>query len=75
MTQSSANTARFWNQLLTLAEGIDSSAGSLDDLCGFLLAVDEGHSGAFDPADQFPEYAAVQLCRSIRRKLEQLDRP
>lgn len=72
MTIRKTDTAGFWNQLLNLAEGIDTSAASLDDLYGFLLALDEGHAGRFDPADQFPEYATVQLCRSIRRRLEKL---
>lgn len=60
----------FWNRLLGVADVIDDPGVSADDLRAHLLAVEEGHGQALDPADQFPEYTALMMCRALRRRLE-----
>lgn len=59
----------FWNHLLATAEVIEASTGSLEELHGHLLALEEGFAGIFDPGNHYSEYVAILLCRSIRRRL------
>lgn len=70
MTTPSPSTG-LWQYLLTLAETLDRAPASLEDLHGHLLALEEGFAGTFDPADEFPEFAVVALCRALRRQVEQ----
>ncbi len=63
-------TRVFWGRLLTVVDELDDPSSTLGDLKAHLLAVDEGFSQAFDPADQYAEYLTVLLCRAVRHKLE-----
>lgn len=62
----------FWARVQTLADTMDDPSSTIQDLKAHLLAVDEGFSHAFDPADQYEEYVAVQFCRGLRRRLERI---
>jgi hypothetical protein len=59
-----------WNQVLLLSETFEDPKISLEDLRQQLCAVEEGFSGAFDPAEDFPEFVTVRLCRSLQRALQ-----
>lgn len=60
----------FWNKLLFLADELNASDDPPGVLGTRLLAIEEGFSGAFDPAENFPGYVALALCRGMRRRLE-----
>ncbi len=70
MTGTNPDAHVFWGRLLTVVDDLADPDCTLEDLKAHLLAVDEGFSNAFDPADQFAEHVAVLLCRAVRRKLE-----
>lgn len=63
-------TRVFWGRILTVVDDIDDPSATLCDLKAHLLAVDEGFSQTFDPADQYAEYLTVLLCRAVRRKID-----
>lgn len=67
-----SDTAVIWRRLLTIADAINDQTSTIVDLEAHLLAVDEGFSEAFDPADHYAEYVAVLFCRALRRKLERI---
>lgn len=60
----------FWNRVLSASEAITAADQSTETLLALLAALEEGFYDSFDPADEFPAYATVSLCRSIRRHLE-----
>jgi hypothetical protein len=70
----------FWNRVLGAADAIEQqgrppvsqSAQSTDDAAFMseqLSGLIEGFGQCFDPAEAFPEYATVLLCRSLERLL------
>jgi hypothetical protein len=61
-----------WDRVLHVAESMDDPQVSLAQLQAQLCALDEGFAGVFDPAEQFPEFAAHRLCRSMERLLVRL---
>lgn len=65
--------AVFWNRVLTLSEAVEA-ADSTQVVEDHLRALEEGFSGAFDPVDSFQAYVTLNLCRSLRRRLERLSR-
>ena len=64
--------AGFWDHLLAVAEAIDASAASLEELDSYLLVLEEGFADTLDPADHYSEYVTILLCRSVRRRLVEL---
>jgi len=60
----------FWNRLLAAVDIIDQQAVPTDEAVACLLALEEGFSECFDPADNYPEYVAVMLCRAARHRIE-----
>ncbi|MEQ8689238.1 MAG: hypothetical protein RIC89_00175 [Pseudomonadales bacterium] len=73
MKEAGTSCTAFWNHLLTLSEEIatSNSAPSLAELNARLLTVEEAYARTFDPADHFPEYVSVLLCKSIKQLIEQ----
>lgn len=69
MNQSSAPEELFWNRLLSASEAIESTDESVESLIALLSGLEEGFYDRFDPADSFQAYAAVSLCRALRRRL------
>jgi hypothetical protein len=65
--------ALLWSRILHIAESMEDPQISLEQLRGQLCALDEGFAGVFDPAEQFPEFVAHRLCRSMERLLAGLD--
>ncbi len=64
----------FWDRLLAATDLIDHKDVTSDEAIASLLAIDEGFSAQFDPADQYPEYVAIMLCRALRHRIEITDR-
>jgi hypothetical protein len=56
--------------LLLIAESLDDPVIPLERIRLQLRGLEEGFAGAFDPAEDFPEFVAVQLCRSLQRALQ-----
>ena len=65
----------FWNRVLTLSETMEVPELSTEDLQCSLLGIIEGFAHTFDPAEDFPEYATLRLCRSFSDLLERLEQP
>jgi len=65
--------ALLWNRVLHIAESMEDPGMSLAQLRAQLCALDEGFAGAFDPAEQFPEFVAHRLCRSMERLVARLE--
>ncbi len=61
----------FWNRLLMASETIGDCDPSLESVVALLAGLEEGFYDQFDPADSFQAYAAVSLCRAIRRRLSE----
>lgn len=59
-----------WLRLLNVMDSIDHDCDSVENLVYFLVGIEEQYRGKFDPAIEFEEYVAVNLCSSIRRVLE-----
>lgn len=64
-----------WNRLLMAAESMDEPGCSIEHAADLLRGLEEGFADVFDPAEDFPEFAAHRLCRSMRRLLDRLDGP
>jgi hypothetical protein len=62
----------FWDRVLGISEFIDSGNIAIEELRKNLLGLDEGFADRFDPANAYPEYVTVRLCRAIRNSLEPL---
>lgn len=60
----------FWNRVLDLTEIGDDA--SLAEFRSALLGIDEGFSGLIDPADSYPEYVTISLCRHMYRVMGNL---
>ncbi|MFT7220165.1 MAG: hypothetical protein ACI8Z1_001782 [Candidatus Azotimanducaceae bacterium] len=58
----------FWDRILTLTETDDEA--SMEQIRAGLLGIDEGFSGLIDPADSYPEYVTMLLCRYMYRVTE-----
>lgn len=58
----------FWDRILTLTEADDEA--SMEQIRAGLLGIDEGFSGLIDPADSYPEYVTMLLCRYMYRVTE-----
>lgn len=69
MKTSASAEDLFWNRLLSASEAIESPDESLESLAALLAGLEEGFYDRFDPADSFQAYAAVSLCRAVRRRL------
>lgn len=65
--------SRFWDQLLSMASSIEQLEGSDEEKKSQLIAqletIDVLYHRQFDPADVYPEYVAVTLCRAISSAL------
>ncbi|MCB1702706.1 MAG: hypothetical protein KDI14_17960 [Halioglobus sp.] len=65
-----------WNRVLVISESMDEPDCSVEHIANMLCGLEEGFAGAFDPADDFPEFATHRLCRSMRQLLDRLaERP
>ena len=62
----------FWVCVLNTAERLDGrpEVGDRTSVSEQLLTLEEAFDRRFDPADDFKEYVLLQLCRSIRRRLD-----
>ena len=54
-----------WMRLLVLSESMDDPECSAEHVIAFLRGLDEGFAHGIDPAEQFPEFATIRLCRSM----------
>jgi hypothetical protein len=66
---NTAEESLLWTKVLLLSEAIDDKNHSIEDIQSLLCGLDEGFSSIFDPADNFPEFATLRLCRSIQQIL------
>lgn len=64
------SAAAFWNGVFATAEWLDHTQAAIPDVVGCLRGLVEGSAGKFDPADCFPEYAALALARSLCAALD-----
>lgn len=64
--------ALFWNRVLSIAEGLESASAT--DLAASLLALEEGFGHLADPVESFEAFTVLRLCRSLRQRLEALER-
>ncbi|CAA0094760.1 Uncharacterised protein [Halioglobus japonicus] len=62
-----------WGRVLAIAESMEAQDCSLEEITGFLNGLDEGFASAADPVDNFPEYVAMRLCRSMALVLQRVD--
>ena len=51
--------------LLVLSETMDDPECSAEHVIAVLRGLDEGFAHGIDPAEQFPEFATIRLCRSM----------
>ncbi len=70
MTAGASAEHILWRRLLEVVDALAEPGATLDDVKAQLLALEEGFSHVFDPADQYAEYVAVLLCQALRRKLD-----
>lgn len=79
-SQPTRQTTLFWNRVLGVADAIETgccgethpSTSQMDQVRHAreqLAGLIEGFGEQFDPADAFPEYATVLLCRALERTL------
>ena len=54
-----------WMRLLVLSESMDDPECAAEHVIAFLRGLEEGFAHAIDPAEQFPEFATIRLCRSM----------
>jgi len=66
----SESTARFGDFLLLMEQRLSEPAANSSDVLDCLLQTEEAFGKSFDPAVDYEAYAAVCLCRSMRRVLE-----
>jgi hypothetical protein len=52
---------------------MDDPAVSIGQIRGLLYGLEEGFATVFDPAEEFPEFVAHRLCKSLERMLARLD--
>lgn len=68
-----ATNNAFWNQLLMRSDSIadidPNTADAAAQVLAQLATVAEQFDRAFDPADQFEEYVAVNFCQALQRAL------
>ena len=59
--------AQFWNQVLAIAEQIESGGSDqdLNEMAGMLLGLIEGFDALADPVETFEEYSVIRLSRAI----------
>ena len=60
----------FWLRLLAVSDTARQDSVSPSLLLNQLSGVEEGFADVFDPADDFNEYVALSLCRSIRQWMD-----
>ena len=60
----------FWLGVVAISDSIRQERISTEQLVCMLTGIEEGFASRFDPADSFHEYAALELCRSIRGMLD-----
>jgi len=70
MTQTDhaqSDRAQFWNQVLAIAEQIESGGSDqdLNEMAGMLLGLIEGFDALADPVETFEEYSVIRLSRAI----------
>ena len=70
MSTSTESSSLFWDRLLAAADMIQATDATDNDVIGCLLAIDEGFSDQFDPADHYSEYVAVMICRAMRNRID-----
>ncbi|XOV90063.1 MAG: hypothetical protein ACFHX7_09300 [Pseudomonadota bacterium] len=81
-SQSNRQTTLFWNRVLGIADAIEAghcapghpATSQMDQVHHAreqLAGLIEGFGEQFDPADAFPEYATLLLCRALERTLDQ----
>lgn len=63
----------FWNQLLMRGDSIAAispgATDAIEQVLAQLATLTEQFDRAFDPADQFEEYVAVNFCQALQRAL------
>lgn len=62
-----------WNRVLVISESMDDPTIPLRQIRGLLCGLEEGFAGTVDPVEDFPEFAAHRLCRSLERLLGRLE--
>lgn len=62
-----------WMRVLVISESMDEPGCSIEHIGNLLNGIEEGFAEAFDPAEDFPEFAAHRLCRAMRRLLVRLE--
>lgn len=67
---------QFWNQLLVRCDAIAAIDPGADDaraqLSAQLETIATAYGQHFDPADQFEEYVAMALCRTIEQVVSRM---
>ena len=64
-----------WMRLLVLSESMDDPECAAEHVIAFLRGLEESFAHAIDPAEQFPEFATIRLCRSMASLLGRLQQP
>ncbi|RLQ20692.1 hypothetical protein DWB85_16310 [Seongchinamella sediminis] len=61
-----------WMRLYVIAEAMEDPASSEAEIIGLLRGLEEGFAETNDPAEQFPVFATLRLCRSVDKMLARL---
>lgn len=64
------SSALLWLRMLETAERLDARDPQGSRVAEELATLEEAFGTCFDPADEFPEFVAMQFCRALRRRLE-----
>lgn len=70
MIADESSAAAFWNGVFAAAESIGDRHATLADVAGYLRGLVEGGADAYNPAEQFPEFATLALARAICTAIE-----
>lgn len=70
MTTDLPHKSVLWHQMLLLSEAVNDAQIPLEHVRQQLGGIEEGFAGTFDPVEDFPEFVAVHLCRSLQRRLQ-----
>lgn len=68
-----AGESPLWNRVLEMSEIMEDPLVSTRQIRDLLSGLEVGFADTFDPAENFPEFAAHRLCRSLGRLLERLE--
>jgi len=61
-------------RVYALSEAMEDPRCSEAEIIGLLRGLEEGFAEASDPAEQFPMFATLSLCRSMERMLTRLQK-